>query len=54
MAEKAFNSLMHLPDAKFDNHFDSEDLSTFAHVLTQLEKHQKANEVLRKIIAFKE
>jgi HemY protein len=47
MAEKAFNSLVHLEGEQYDKL----DLQVFATVLAQQGEHQKANEVLLKIIS---
>jgi len=45
MAEKAFNSLVHLDGQQYDNI----DLSAFADTLEQQGEYQKANQILRKI-----
>lgn len=51
MAEKAFNSLLHLPEPEVGHNYDDDDLTKFASVLTQLGKHEKANSLLRKLLA---
>jgi HemY protein len=47
MAEKAFNSLVNLDGQQYD----ITDLLAFSHVLEQQGDFQKANQVLKKVVA---